>query len=263
MSRIIINGAPLHTLSAEQIVIATSNPKYDRQSDGIATDYYRNRNLLAAFESDEMLGAASLAQRFYTTGRDRTWSVQFYALRAGEALQWATEHGIVERVKGRGHRWRLLRRELQFERVGPAGKQRAIQIRGLAGPEAVIAAKLWKREQGRRERARVKEVTRLRSFALEYLDRIRRHAAGWPMPLELDRFCIGGVTTFEGARDLILDEFGSDMSCEDGMRLNRVLCREAVLAHQAFRDGRATPPPPVHHPLVPSEDLAELGEMFL
>lgn len=236
-------------------MLATSKP-HRRQSDGVRTDYFRNKDLLAAFGAAKSRDIDELVAAFVEINSHYAWSENFNALRAGEALGWGVENGIVERIQG--NRWKLLERELQFELVGPVLKQRAIRVRGLAGAEGVIAAKLWKREQGRRARAHAKVIVNLAKEAAVHIDRLLKNDPLHELSDGLAPFRIGSVTTVAGARTVILETFHVDADLADLRRIERELqtsWRASIVIREERRQREAA--------LVPAEDLAELGELFL
>jgi hypothetical protein len=244
-----LNGRPLHEFEIEQIIEIASAPGHRRYVGGDKDDFWRNQDLLRAFAGTTERTSIELAAVFHAQHPE--WSEHFNALRAGETLQWSLEHGIVERIGARPTpRWHLLHRELQFELLGPEKKQHAIRVRGLTGDAAVIAARLWEREQKRRERARLRAIEKFKPVVLQQIAAICRRNPDRRIDdiRELAPFVVGDINTFAACRQLIedsLDDLGGVQIywlCE---------CLKSVV-----RELPKAPPPP-------AADLAILGDLQL
>ena len=202
MPKIMIGDKDLNDCSPAEAFLAGAHPGRAIFEGGDRLDYHRNGTLLESFGDREQMGV-DLAIARYMSITGGGYSAQFNSLRAGELMNWATRHGIVEQVEGPA--WRLMLREYQFELVGPETHQRAARVRGLTGAEAVIAAKLWDRELKRREKARVKRVARIIDEARREIRYIGKHEPELKLGAELAQFAVGDVDTVVGAEDFILD----------------------------------------------------------
>ncbi|SDG83906.1 hypothetical protein [Pelagibacterium luteolum] len=207
MSRIILGGDPLYTLSPEEIVQRATRPGHQIFPGRGQMDYYRNRDLLKLYDGQDTLDIPG-ALKSYMHIAYKEYSERFNALRLGELLNWGVQHGIVERVYGRAQ-WTLVEREQQFELCGPERKQLAVRVRGLSGIEAVVGAKLWQRELKRRERARVKRVTALFTPADVKVKFIVRHTPDVVLEGVLERFTVGDMRTMGECHELLLESFMS------------------------------------------------------
>lgn len=152
-----LNGISLSSLGIAQIVDTTTSPRHHRYDLGPEGDFWRNRDLIAAFGGRDVATTAELVDAYHEAARRPDYSIKFDAMRFGEILHFALEHGLVERIGARPTpRWRLLQKEMQFELIGPAKKQRALRIRNVPPADAPAMHKLWTREVKRRERARLR-----------------------------------------------------------------------------------------------------------
>lgn len=252
--RYFLNGRPLHELEIERIIEIASAPGHQRHHETGKGDYWRNRDLLQAFGDETVRTSEYLAAEFHKARGD--WSSHFNAQRCGETLQWAIDHGIVERIGARPTpRWRLLRGKPQFELVGAEKKQRAIRVRGLTGAAATAAATLWDREQKRRERARLRRLAQHKSNIAEWLRVIVRHAPETPLDGPLARFAIADHQTLIAVEDLILgsvDDMALGMAMSIDTHLSKIRWQ---IAHE-IRTSPPVPPPP-------AADLEILGGLQL
>lgn len=256
--KILIGGRPLHECSIFEIVEHAVDPRRRIYDLGDCADVIRNNHVLAAFGGDEVATTEELVDRFRADAvrMREDFSNGFDALRVGEALQWGIQHRIVERIGARpGPRWRLLERERQFELIGPENRQHAIRVRGLAGPEAVVAARLWDKELKRRERARVKAVERHKPAILRHLAMICRHLPDHALDGVLERFAIGEHRTIIAVRGVIEGEL-------DGMdkwlieAIERRLAPIAIAAEiESYKQPKA--------PRASSADEAVLSTLYL
>ena len=202
MPKIMIGDKDLNDCSPAEAFLAGAHPDRDIYNAGDRLDYHRNGDMLKMFGDRELLGVELAIGRYEATA-PVFYTPAFNALRAGELMNWASQHDLVERIDGPA--WRLIVREQQFELVGPENHQRAVRIRGLAGAEAVVGAKIWDRELKRRERARVKRVARIIEEARREIRYIGRHEPDLKLGNELAQFAIGDVDTVAAAEDYIAD----------------------------------------------------------
>lgn len=199
---IFIGGKRLDDCDVETIVSFTSRPGVRRFDLGDRSDYLRNGYVLAAFADRDTATGTQLAQAFHECDR-RGCSLQFNALRIGEALGWATDEGVVERGPDG---WRLIHRERQYECIGPENRQRAIRVLNLpTAMEQRQADMLWVRELKRRERMRVKRVAKIKPTIAMHLRSIvslrpRMIVEGMLVPLSFRP-----TDTIAAALNLILD----------------------------------------------------------
>ena len=244
---ITLEGKPLHAFTPLEVIEIACRRGRVRYDLGRCGDFERNVDILRVFAgatertSSEFIAAAA--------ARIPEWSEQFHALRAGETLGWAVELGIIERIS-LSHKWRLLESERVFECIGNYKTMRSLRVRGHAdGAEAIAAARAWKRELGRRERARIKEIESHRPYIVRALDRI---VAGAPeMKLEgyLARFAVAGFDDVGSCRQYIIDSLPS-LETGDAVKVERELLTLVIRVPSA--------PKP-----IPAEDLAALGEIQL
>src|SRR5690606_31799441 len=179
-------GKPLDAIAPLDIVDIAARRGRQRFDLGPCGDAYRNAEILedfaAANERTSMELIAAEAERH------RDWSEQFCALRVGERLGWAVEHGIVQRVPY-SPRWQLLQRERQFEIVGGERNRHSIRVRGIAdAAEHAAAQKLWNRELKRRERERLRDIEKYKPEIIRALDRIVRLAPDTKLEGYLEQF---------------------------------------------------------------------------
>lgn len=244
----------------EAIILACQMPGYQIYDLGPLGDVYRNRDLLELFEGVEVLGIKRVAPRFVEMKRRYEFSEEFEARRAGEVLKWATDRGIVERLIEAGQpAWRILDREMQYLAIGPAKRQRAIRIRGLKDQAAAReAAKLERREMGRRQRAREKEVGYLRVSMKWQLDRLLHLVPEAPLPEAMNRFRIEGHDLLRNYREILVDAAGD----EDASTVISVLERLGVDASLAARAAEtAIRKAAAEAPVVPDDDADAMGDM--
>lgn len=246
---ILLEGKYLHTWQPLEIIDITSRPLRRRYEVGTTFDADRNRNIIAAFAGKLERTSSEIIAAFSTHNSD--WSEQFHALRAGESLGWAVEHGIVERI-GFSHQWRLLESERQFEIIGGHGKERSLRVRGHTdGAEAIVAQKLWAREQKRRERSRLRDIEKHRPHIVRQLDRITRDAPETKLPKSLQRFAVAGFDDVGSCRQYIIDSLG-DLQRGDALMI------ELELDKLSWAIPRQPRPE-----AIPAEDLAAMGEIQL
>lgn len=206
MPKIFLAGKPLHAHDLLTVIDFVSRRGHDRYDLGPCADAIRNREVLHGFGGKlERTSSELIADE---AERHPEWSEQFCALRVGESLGWAVEHGVVERVPG-SHTWRLLESERLFGIVGGYRKERSLRARGHTDDaEAIVAAKLWAREQKRRDRARLKDIEKHRPMIVRLLDRIAAHAPQTKLPSHLARFAVGGFDDIGTCRQFIVDSLG-------------------------------------------------------
>ena len=203
MAKIFLAGKPLHAHDPLTVLDFASRRGHDRYPLGPCADAIRNREILAGFNGKLERTSSELIAHMSEQHPD--WSEQFCALRIGESLGWALEHGVVERVPG-GHVWRLLQPERLFEIIGGHRKERSLRVRGhVDDGEAIVAAKLWARELKRRDRARIKDIEKHRPEIIRLLDRIATHAPDTKLPSHLQRFSVGGFDDIGSCRQFIID----------------------------------------------------------
>lgn len=229
---IILEGSSIEDLSRAEILIRSARNR-SGQRDGIRNDHYDNQRLLTLFGDRDVLTIQSLIDRSYLISRSG-WSASFCVFYAGQVLAWGIHHGLAALE---GDDFRLLEREPQWELCGPERKQIAVRVRGLLGPEAVIAAKTWSRELKRRERARAKYTVRVAAVATRWLDDIATHAPETKMPEVLARFAVGDFDTITACRQLILDDLlaGSEKNAET---IRNALCAAARPIHERLAAAR-------------------------
>lgn len=246
---ILLDGKPLHAFQPLEVIDIASRSGHARYDLGATADFDRNVAVLNAFAGRLERTSSEIIAAFGTRNPD--WSEQFHALRAGEALGWSIEHGIVERIS-HSHQWRLLETERQFEAIGSWTNRRSLRVRGHAdGAEAIAAAKLWQREQKRRERSRLKDIEKHRPTIIRLLDRITQHAPESPLPKSLQRFAVAGFDTVGACRQFVIDSLG-ELEAGDPFLIELELMKAA--------DGlpSGTRPAP-----IPAEDLQALGGLRL
>lgn len=203
-----LEGDKIDDLPLDEIVRRAAKPEHAIYVGGDRMDYFRNRDVLKLFNGDGIFpnhalltiqGVVERLVMFPGGGYSR----EFVALRLGELINWACQHGIVRRCPN--EIWMLVLREMQFELCGPARKQVAVRVRGLTGEAAIAADRIWQRELKRRELARVKYVAGTAEEVASEIDFISKHAPGTPLPEALSRFAVGEHDTFVSVRDLIVD----------------------------------------------------------
>lgn len=206
MAKIFLAGKPLHEHDVLTIIDFASRRGHQRYDLGPCADAIRNREILAGFDGRTEVTSSLLIA--HESNLHEGWSEQFCALRVGETLGWAVEHGVVERVPG-SHRWLLKEPERQFEIIGGHRKERSLRVRGHTDDgEAITAAKLWKRELARRERARIKDIEKHKPSIVRLLDRIATHAPDTKLPSHLARFAVGGFDDIGTCRQYVIDSLG-------------------------------------------------------
>ncbi|QYO78402.1 hypothetical protein [Devosia salina] len=211
MAMIFLAGKPLHAHDVLTVLDFASRRGHDRYDLGACADAIRNREILAGFGDRRERTSSELIAHMSEQHPD--WSEQFCALRVGESLGWALEHGIVERVLG-GQIWRLLETERQFEIIGGHRNERSLRVRGHVDEgEALVAAKLWKGGLGRRERARLREIAEFGPQIKVLLDAIVDRAPETKLSGRLEKFAIAGFDDVGSCQQLILD-------CIDAMEAN-------------------------------------------
>lgn len=218
---IMLEGSSIEDLSRAEILIRSARNRSGKR-DGIRNDHYDNLRLIALFGNEDILSVPGLIDRSYLVSRSG-WSDSFCVFYAGQVLAWGIHHGLAALE---GDDFRLLEREPQWELCGPERKQIAVRVRGLQGPEAVIAARTWSRELKRRERARAKYTVRVAAVATRGLDHIATHAPETKLPEPLARFAVSDFDTITACRQLILDDLlaGSEKNAET---IRDALCASA------------------------------------
>ncbi|GAB5430161.1 MAG: hypothetical protein Devi2KO_36200 [Devosia indica] len=203
MPKIYLAGKPLHAHDPLTVIDFASRRGHQRYDLGPCADAIRNREILHGFGGKLERTSSELIA--HESGHHEEWSEQFCALRVGETLGWAVEHGIAERAPG-SHRWLLKEPERQFEIIGGARKERSLRVRGnVDDGEALVAAKLWNRELKRRDRARLKDIEKHKPAIIRLLDRIATHAPDTKLPSHLARFAVGGFDDIGTCRQFVID----------------------------------------------------------
>ncbi|ODT74481.1 MAG: hypothetical protein ABS76_36835 [Pelagibacterium sp. SCN 64-44] len=212
MAKIFLAGKPLHAHDPLTVVDFASRRGHDRYDLGPCADAIRNREILAGFGDRRERTSSELIA--HVSEQHPDWSEQFCALRVGESLGWSLEHGVVERVPG-GHVWRLLEPERMFEIIGGHRKERSLRVRGhVDAEEALAAGKLWKRELGRRERARLREIAEFGPQIKMLLDAIVDRSPETKLSGRLEKYAIAGFDDVGCCQQLILDSIPSMESGE-------------------------------------------------
>lgn len=233
MVKIFLAGKPLHEHDVLTVIDFASRRGHNRYPLGPCADAIRNREILAGF--DGKLERTSSELIAVEAGQHQEWSEQFCALRVGESLGWALEMGIVERVPG-SHTWRLLQPERLFEIIDGARKERSLRVRGHAdAEEALAAAKLWKRELGRRERARLREIKEFGPQIKMLLDAIVDRAPETKLSGRLEKYAMPGFDDVGCCQQLILDSIPSMESGEPYMTTMSLKNMWATVRHMPKR----------------------------
>ncbi|MBE7732147.1 hypothetical protein [Devosia faecipullorum] len=215
MAKILLAGKSLFDYMPLEVIDIASRRGHQRYPLGPCADAIRNREVLHGFGGKTERTSSELIA--HMSEQHPEWSDQFCALKIGESLGWAVEMGIVERVPG-GQVWRLLEPECQFEIIGGHRKERSLRVRGhVDDGEAVVAAKLWKRELGRRERARLREIAEFGPQIKMLLDAIVDRAPETKLIGRLEKYAIAGFDDAGSCQQLILDSIDSMESGEPYM----------------------------------------------
>ena len=150
---IMINGVSINGMSLHDIIAGASTVL---QQGSYSNSYYRNRDLIRLFGSDEDVTEHVITTRFRKLYLDRGHSDQFVAFRAAQLLCWGIEERLVEAVPGDVLSWKLVDREPVYEFIGRERDQHAVRTRGFLPAEQDEGEAVWAKELKRRERARLK-----------------------------------------------------------------------------------------------------------
>lgn len=253
MASIVLDGEPLYKRRPLDIIEIAIRPERRPFDLGLTGDFTRNREVLFGFGDQMERTSSELIATLWPKYSD--WSENFVALRVGENLGWAVQHGIVERVP-RSHRWRLLEPLRQFELVGPLTKRRAIRIHN-AGPLQPENTKLWAKECKRRDRLRLKKIAELKPMMLRSIMRLCQLRPDFDIREieELKDFVVGDIHQIAECRDYI------EQSIDD---LRSSAARRLLHQLNLAIDGIRKPIPPLkEYPPASAEDLAALDNLEL
>lgn len=139
--------------------------------------------------------------------------------------------GVVERVPG-SHCWLLKEPERLFEIIGGHRKERSLRVRGhVDATEATAAGKLWKRELGRRERARLREIDKFGPQIKVLLDAIVDRDPETKLTGRLEKYAIAGFDDVGCCQQLILDSIDAMESGEPYMTTMSLKTLFATVRH--------------------------------
>ncbi len=196
----------------ENIILETLQPGYQPLPRRYLPDYSQNMALLNTYsvfsEGAELPISIKDLALLYQPGidRGRPSRPDLAARDAGEMMRWSIENGVIKAFEWSGCiHFRLLEREPLYIVVGPSTNRRQVRVRRWrSAEEERLSLKEMKREEARIERARVKEVSKLKTDAEHFLSEILARDVDVDIRGTLEDFAVPGVSKLVEIKNHVL-----------------------------------------------------------